>query len=147
MNLTRNLHLLKFLKITARGTFCHKLKGSVLTTRNQNSSSNSSPTNSASPPQILKSSHCSVLPPSVHRLTLTLGELKGAISPQSPSKGLRLGCQYIRISSVSPHSTSGKTHESIILVSFYCSQTPFCDSPQVYFETVNYSLEKLFLNT
>ena len=70
--LTQSLPPLTFHKITAEGTIYHKLKSSVLTAGNQNSSHNPSPTNSASLPQIPKSSCCYISPPSVQRLILTL---------------------------------------------------------------------------
>ena len=70
--LTQSLPPLTFHKITAEGTIYHKLKSSVLTAGNQNSSHNPSPTNSASLPQIPKSSCCYISPPSVQRLILAL---------------------------------------------------------------------------
>lgn len=124
MDLTWFLSLCKFHKITAERTFYHKLKGSALTAGNKNSFHNSSPTNSEYPPQILKSSHCHISPPSVTgRCMLTPAEPKGGVFPQALFKGflLDLSVHHIRIPSVIPHSTSGHINESVIKNLFYCS--------------------------
>lgn len=64
---------------------------------------------------------------------LTLAEPKGAIFLQLPSKGflLDLAVQYLRIPRVIPHSTSGHTHESVILDLFYFVNPHFVYYPQV----------------
>lgn len=125
VDLTWFLSLLKFHKITAERTFYHKLKGSALTAGNKNPFHKSSPTNSAHPPQILKSSHCRISPPSVHRqMHVNAGwAQRRCFSAVTRSKGflLDLAIHHIRLPSVTPHCTSGHTNESVLMNLFYCS--------------------------
>lgn len=78
---------------------------------------------------------------------LTLAEPKGDIFLQSPSKGflLDLAIHRIRIPSVIPHSTSGHTHESVIMNLFCCSEAPILWITLKYFETAYCSQENSFL--